>query len=132
MHTFILFSCFLYFPFSFSCLHQIPKLSSNQPLSAAARVLENPDLAVFLCEFLSDDDDASPDNFSDCGIGRIPAESRSAGQDYVNKVKAYLSEQANSSSDASCIGDAQQSSYGPWRNKLIFVADDQDGSGGPG
>lgn len=82
--------------------------------------------------FLSDDDDASPDNFSDCGIGRIPAESRSAGQDYVNKVKAYLSEQANSSSDASCIGDAQQSSYGPWRNKLIFVADDQDGSGGPG
>jgi hypothetical protein len=82
--------------------------------------------------FLSDDDDASPDNFSDCGIGRIPADSRSSGLDYVSKVLAYVSEQTNGSSDASCIGDVQQSSFGPWRNKLIFVADDQDGSGGPG
>ncbi|MEN9639711.1 MAG: hypothetical protein RLZZ262_1580, partial [Bacteroidota bacterium] len=81
--------------------------------------------------FLSDDDDQSPDNFSDCGIGRIPAASTSQGLDYLAKVQAYLSEQTNGSTDASCIGDAAQSSYGPWRNKLIFVADDQDGSSGP-
>lgn len=81
--------------------------------------------------FLSDDEDQSPENFSDCGIGRIPAETITMGLDYVSKVQAYLSEQTNGSSDASCIGDDQQSSYGPWRNKLIFVADDQDGSSGP-
>ncbi len=81
--------------------------------------------------FLSDDDNASPDNFTDCGVGRIPAETTSMGLDYVSKVQAYLSEQTNGSSDASCIGDEQQSSFGPWRNKLIFVADDQDGSSGP-
>jgi hypothetical protein len=79
---------------------------------------------------LSDDDDESSLRLLDAGVGRIPASEYSEGAAYVDKVRAYLSQNTTSSGGASCIGDETQSPFGTWRNLVVFVADDQDGNGG--
>ena len=65
--------------------------------------------------FLHDDDDinnAGHLNLLCMGTGRIPASTLSVARDYVDKVIAYNS----------------KGSYGPWRNELTFIADDEDGN----
>ncbi len=51
-------------------------------------------------------------NFLDIGIGRIPAKNITEAKNFVDKVEAYFSPQ----------------SFGPWRNNLTFIADDEDGN----
>lgn len=46
----------------------------------------------------------------DIGIGRLPAKSASEAQAMVDKIIAYKSDEA----------------LGPWQNKVLFVADDED------
>jgi Peptidase family C25 len=79
--------------------------------------------------FLSDDDDASASNLLDAGVGRIPATDATEALAYVEKVRAYISQNTTEDGSASCIGDATQSPFGPWRNILTFISDDQDGNG---
>lgn len=81
--------------------------------------------------FLSDDDDVSPSNLLDAGVGRIPSTDPSEATGYVDKIHAYKAQNTVTTGAAACIGDAVQSPYGAWRNILVFVSDDQDGSGGP-
>jgi hypothetical protein len=81
--------------------------------------------------FLSDDDDESSSNLLDAGVGRIPASDANEGTLYVEKVKAYIAQNTVASGGASCLGVEAQSPFGSWRNLLTFVADDQDGNGGP-
>ena len=38
------------------------------------------------------------------GVGRIPCEDIAEGQDYLNKLQNYLSENTNASGDAYCVG----------------------------
>ena len=66
------------------------------------------------------------------GIGRIPCESVAEGLGFLNKLRNYTSENTSLNGDAFCLGDAQQSPYGNWRNVITFVSDDKDGSSGPG
>jgi hypothetical protein len=80
---------------------------------------------------LSDDDDASYLNYPDLGVGRIPASNLAEANDYVEKIKAYISSNTSVDGGASCLGDENQTPFGPWRNILTFIADDQDGSGPP-
>ena len=47
----------------------------------------------------------------DVGIGRIPVRSKAEARAAVDKIEAYLTDTAL---------------YGPWRNKMVFVADDAD------
>lgn len=77
--------------------------------------------------FLSDEDDADATNLLDCGVGRIPASDPSEAAAFVEKIKAYIAANTTSTGAVSCIGDEVQSPYGPWRNVLTFVSDDQDG-----
>lgn len=65
------------------------------------------------------------------GVGRIPCEDIAEGQDYLNKLQNYLSENTNASGDAYCVGDAALSPYGSWRNVICFISDDLDGNSGP-
>ena len=44
------------------------------------------------------------------GVGRFPVKTARQASDAVNKVRSYYSE----------------ASFGPWRNKLTFIADDED------
>jgi hypothetical protein len=62
-------------------------------------------------DFLDDNDDINsitPVGLLDIGIGRIPASTVTQAKAYVDKVLAYVK------------------SFGPWRNQLTFVADDED------
>lgn len=83
--------------------------------------------------FLSDTDDGATTNSLDAGVGRICASSTSEALTYVNKVKVYLSKNTavSSSTCSVCDDNELQTPYGNWRNNLIFVSDDQDGSGAP-
>lgn len=80
--------------------------------------------------FLSDDDNGATTNSLDAGIGRICASNLAEATGYVNKVKAYIAENTvnGAASCTVCEEDEAQSPYGNWRNNLVFVADDQDGS----
>jgi Peptidase family C25 len=80
--------------------------------------------------FLRDEANGSNLNLLDAGVGRIPASTAEEGIGYVDKVRVYMSENTTSNGGAACIGDESDSPYGPWRNIVVFVADDQDGSGG--
>jgi len=67
----------------------------------------------------------------DCGVGRIPADDIGEAASYLEKIKAYLSQNTSSTGDAYCVGDVQENAFGNWRNVVGFVSDDQDGNGGP-
>ncbi|MFN0030568.1 MAG: type IX secretion system sortase PorU [Flavobacteriales bacterium] len=79
--------------------------------------------------FLDDASTGTNLNLLDTGVGRIPAGNRAEGLAYVDKVRIYLAANTTANGAASCIGDEVQSTYGAWRNLVVFVADDQDGNG---
>ena len=63
--------------------------------------------------FLDDKEDinsASLINYLDIGIGRVPAKNPGEATNFVDKVVAYFN----------------PLSFGPWRNNLTFIADDED------
>ncbi|HQZ74273.1 MAG TPA: type IX secretion system sortase PorU [Chitinophagaceae bacterium] len=65
--------------------------------------------------FLEDDEDINSGlvvNDLDVGIGRVPAKNAVEARNFVDKVAAYFASQ----------------SFGPWRNNLTFIADDEDGN----
>ena len=65
--------------------------------------------------FLDDTEDINSGvvtNLLDIGIGRVPAKNNAEAKNFVDKVTAYLSPE----------------SFGPWRNNLTFIADDEDGN----
>ena len=63
--------------------------------------------------FLDDNEDINSGiiiNLLDIGIGRVPAKNNEEAKNFADKVEAYYS----------------ASSFGPWRNNLTFLADDED------
>ncbi|HAQ70426.1 MAG TPA: hypothetical protein DCR48_05575 [Flavobacteriales bacterium] len=60
---------------------------------------------------LDDDEGESQYDFLDIGIGRLPARNSKEAEDMVNKIERYAQ---------------NSSSFGEWRNKIAFVADDAD------
>lgn len=65
--------------------------------------------------FLDDNEDINSGlvmNLLDLGIGRVPAQNIGEAKNFVDKVEAYYAPQG----------------FGPWRNNLSFLADDEDGN----
>lgn len=63
--------------------------------------------------FLEDNEDINSQiitNTLDIGIGRVPAKNIDEAKNFVDKVFAYTSSQG----------------FGPWRNNMLFIADDED------
>ena len=63
--------------------------------------------------FLDDNEDINSNvviNYLDVGIGRVPAKNIDEAKNFVDKTETYFTPQ----------------SFGPWRNNLTFVADDED------
>ena len=63
--------------------------------------------------FLDDNEDINSGaiiNYLDIGIGRVPAKNAEEAKNFVDKVETYFTPQ----------------SFGPWRNNLTFIADDED------
>lgn len=57
-----------------------------------------------------DDIEGNPSGLIDIGVGRFPVKNGEEARNAVNKVKRYL----------------DSDNWGPWLNKVCFVADDQD------
>jgi hypothetical protein len=66
----------------------------------------------------------------DIGIGRFPVRSISEATAMVDKTISYY-EQTFNADQSVCIanGGTERSNLGDWRNKILFVADDEDGNG---
>lgn len=66
----------------------------------------------------------------DIGIGRFPVRSVSEAAAMVDKTISYY-EQTFNADQSVCIanGGSQRSNLGDWRNKILLVADDEDGNG---
>ena len=65
--------------------------------------------------FLDDNEDINSGliiNYLDVGIGRVPAKNTDEAKNFVDKVERYF----------------KPESFGPWRNNLTFIADDEDGN----
>lgn len=65
--------------------------------------------------FLEDTEDISSglvQNTLDIGIGRVPVSSAEQARQFADKLEAYVA----------------PASFGPWRTRLSFVADDEDGN----
>lgn len=64
------------------------------------------------------------------GVGRIPCSSKQQAREYVDKVRAYAQGEGLGGA-ANCAVSDTLGSFGEWRNRIVFVADDMDGNGGP-
>ena len=62
------------------------------------------------------------------GVGRIPAPNLAAAMGVVGKVAAYMGVEEEETDVTSCLDPNGTSIYGPWRNRVLFVTDDQDGN----
>ncbi len=74
----------------------------------------------------------SPGDKLAIGVGRIPATDLSQALGFVSKVETYLGASGESSPTAECEAGGESSIYGSWRNRIIFVTDDQDGNNNDG
>lgn len=60
---------------------------------------------------LDDDEGEAPGDFIDIGVGRLPSRNRTDAANMVSKIERYAD---------------RSSSFGEWRNRIAFVADDAD------
>ena len=74
----------------------------------------------------------SPGDKLAIGVGRIPAPTLSHALAFVSKVEVYLGVNEDSSAGAGCEPDGSSTTFGAWRNRIIFVTDDQDGNNNDG
>ena len=74
----------------------------------------------------------SPGDKLAIGVGRIPAPTLSHALAFVSKVEVYLGVNEDSSAEAVCEPDGSSTTFGAWRNRIIFVTDDQDGNNNDG
>tara|TARA_Y100001954_G_C15821967_1_gene610430 strand:- start:753 stop:4601 length:3849 start_codon:yes stop_codon:yes gene_type:complete len=66
------------------------------------------------------------------GVGRIPAPNLESALAMVSKIETYLGAPIDSSDVINCLGEEESSKFGVWRNKILFVTDDQDGNNSDG
>lgn len=64
------------------------------------------------------------------GVGRVPCSSKSEARQYVDKIRAYVNGEGLANA-ANCGLNDTLRQFGEWRNRIVFVADDMDGNGGP-
>ena len=69
-----------------------------------------------------------PEDMLQFGVGRIPAPELASALAVVGKVATYMGVDEVAGDAASCLDPNGTSTYGPWRNRVLFVSDDQDGN----
>ena len=81
---------------------------------------------------LEDGDGEAPGDKLAIGVGRIPAPNLEDALAMVSKIETYLGAPVDSSDVSNCLGEEASSTFGAWRNKILFVTDDQDGNNSDG
>ena len=74
----------------------------------------------------------SPGDKLAIGVGRIPAPTLSHALAFVSKVETYSGANEDSTAGAGCETTVSTTTFGSWRNRIIFVTDDQDGNNNDG
>ena len=70
-----------------------------------------------------------PQDLLNLGVGRIPTTDVDLAMGVVGKIATYMGLNDNSDEDmVACMSANGESAFGPWRNKVLFVSDDQDGN----
>ncbi len=69
-----------------------------------------------------------PEDKLQFGVGRIPASNAEDAWAVVEKIATYLGFDESDDLAANCLDPNGSSVFGPWRNRLLFVSDDQDGN----
>ncbi len=77
--------------------------------------------------FLGDNEGESQLDVMDIGIGRLTVKSLQEATSVVNKIRRYVEVEGNIGQSCS-ICDDQGGGFGPWRNIISLVADDEDGN----
>ena len=67
---------------------------------------------------------AFTNDLADIGVGRIPVSTLAEADGVVNKIIAYSGYGEQKTSEYPTITPTINSSYGDWRNKIVFIADD--------
>jgi hypothetical protein len=73
---------------------------------------------------LDDNEGEGGNELIDIGIGRMSVKTKQEAQDVVKKIKNYMSQDFDAGV-AHCSG-VGTSVFGEWRNKIMFVGDDED------
>lgn len=79
---------------------------------------------------LDDTESMSASDLIDIAVGRIPVDDIESATDVVNKVEHYMNFGSYLYSNATgiqCEEDGYSSTFGDWRNKLVLMADDENG-----
>ena len=69
-----------------------------------------------------------PEDKLQFGVGRIPAPDVASAWAAVSKIATYAGLNESFSGVESCLDPNGSSTFGPWRNRILFVSDDQDGN----
>ena len=70
-----------------------------------------------------------PQDLLHLGVGRIPTTDVDRAMGVVGKIATYMGLNNNPDEDmVACMSANGESAFGPWRNKVLFVSDDQDGN----
>ena len=70
-----------------------------------------------------------PQDLLHLGVGRIPTTDVDLAMGVVGKIANYMGLNDNPDEDmVACMSANGESAFGPWRNKVLFVSDDQDGN----
>ena len=70
----------------------------------------------------------SPEDKLQFGVGRIPASNVDDAWAVVEKIATYMGFDEADGLAVNCFDPNGSSVFGPWRNRLLFVSDDQDGN----
>ncbi len=76
---------------------------------------------------LGDDDGEGLLDLMDIGVGRVTVKNNAEATSVVNKIRRYMESGGGLGQDCSVCGDGG-GAFGPWRNIMAFVADDEDGN----
>lgn len=70
----------------------------------------------------------APEDKLQFGVGRIPTADVEDAWGVVGKIATYMGYDEAGGDAVSCLDPNGGSVFGPWRNRLLFVSDDQDGN----
>ena len=79
---------------------------------------------------LDDTEAMSPNDMLDIGIGRIPVSTIESAEQVIDKIEHYMNFGSMLYANADgiqCGDDGYASSFGDWRNRLVLMADDENG-----
>lgn len=100
--------------------NKLPIFESSESLSVTNTYASDDYFAI-----LSDGASMQNSDFLNIGVGRLVVNDLVEANEMVQKIRNYVSED-NSNPVETCSNTTSNSIYGPWRNKIVMVSDDED------